>query len=70
MAYLIVEISLFEGHTKETKKSLIRGLFAELGALGFAAQDVEITIFETPRHNWGIRGKPGDELQLTYPVEV
>lgn len=31
---------------------------------------VEITIFETPRHNWGIRGLPGDELSLDYPVKV
>ena len=33
-------------------------------------QDIEITIFETPRHNWGIRGLPGDELTLTYNVNV
>ncbi|PQV64965.1 Tautomerase enzyme [Abditibacterium utsteinense] len=68
--YLILEISMFEGRALETKKSLIRALFANLGALGFAAQDVEITIFETPRANWGIRGLCGDELGLSYKVEV
>ena len=31
---------------------------------------VEITIYETPRGNWGIRGVPGDELMLGYKVEV
>ncbi|APF21976.1 putative transglutaminase-like protein [Clostridium butyricum] len=32
--------------------------------------DVEITIFETPNYNWGIRGVPGDELGLNYKVNV
>ena len=35
-----------------------------------APQDVEITITETPRHNWGIRGLPGDELQLGYKINA
>ena len=68
--YLIIEISMFEGRSIETKKRLIRALFEKLNAQNFAPQDVEITIFETPRHNWGIRGKCGDELGLNYVVEV
>jgi hypothetical protein len=31
---------------------------------------IEITLFETPRENWGIRGLPGDELSLNYKVQV
>ena len=38
--------------------------------LDLAPADLEITISETPRHNWGIRGLPGDELHLEYKVEV
>ena len=68
--YLILEISMFEGRSIETKKQLTRALFRNLSALDFNSQDVEITIFETPRHNWGIRGKCGDELGLNYVVEV
>jgi len=26
-------------------------------------------MIETPRHNWGIRGLPADELMLEYKVE-
>ncbi len=37
---------------------------------GITPQDVEITIFETPQYNWGIRGLPADELTLDYPVTV
>ncbi len=69
--YTIIEISMFEGRSVETKRALVRGLFARLeSGCGIAPQDVEITIFETPQHNWGIRGLPADELTLDYPVKV
>src|SRR5262245_54971898 len=69
--YTIIEISMFEGRSVEAKKQLIRLLFERIGqGLQIAAQDIEITIFETPMHNWGIRGVPGDELVLNYRVNV
>ncbi|MFK8084040.1 MAG: tautomerase family protein [Granulosicoccus sp.] len=69
--YIILEISLFEGRSKETKKQLIRQLFEDIKlSTGIAEQDVELTIIETPKHHWGIRGKPGDELSLNYNVNV
>ena len=69
--YTIIEISMFEGRSVETKKGLIRALFSGLERdCGISPQDLEITITETPRANWGIRGVHGDELGLTYDVEV
>jgi 4-oxalocrotonate tautomerase family enzyme len=68
--YTILEISMFEGRSGETKKQLIRSLFSSFEqTLGITPQDLEITIHETPKANWGIRGKPGDELALSYKVE-
>lgn len=68
--YTIIEISMFEGRSVERKKRLIRLLVERLEAeCSLEPQDVEITIFETPRANWGIRGLPADELSLTYRVE-
>ncbi len=62
---------MFKGRSTMAKKRLINLLFDGLSAhLGIAVEDIEITIFETPRHNWGIRGKPGDELELSYEVAV
>ncbi len=62
---------MFEGLTVETKKQLIRLLFARTHeALGLAPNELEITIMETPRHNWGIRGAPADEIGLSYKVEI
>jgi hypothetical protein len=46
-------------------------LFSVVSAkAGIVPQDLEITIFETPQANWGIRGKPGDELALSYKVDM
>jgi len=70
-SYTILEISMFQGRSSETKKTLIRQLFLKINqTCGIQAQDLEITIFETPRENWGIRGIPGDELALDYKVDV
>jgi phenylpyruvate tautomerase PptA (4-oxalocrotonate tautomerase family) len=68
--YLILEITMFEGRSVDAKKKLIRTLFERLEPLGFSGQDVEIVILESPKHNWGIRGVPADELALSYRVEV
>ena len=69
--YTIIEISMFEGRTIETKKQLIRLLFERTNAIfGLSPNDLEITITETPKHNWGFRGQPGDEISLDYKVEI
>jgi phenylpyruvate tautomerase PptA (4-oxalocrotonate tautomerase family) len=69
--YTIIEISMFEGRSIEAKKSLIRLIFANIEReVGIKPQDIEITIYETPKHNWGIRGLCGDELALGYKVDV
>lgn len=69
--YTIVEVSMFTGRSPETKRRLIMGLFANLQeAVGLQPNDLEITIVETPRENWGIRGLPGNEVGLDYRVDV
>jgi phenylpyruvate tautomerase PptA (4-oxalocrotonate tautomerase family) len=69
--YTIIEISLFEGRAVDTKKRLIRLLFERIcSCLDRQSNEVEITLTETPRHNWGFRGLPGDDVGLAYNVEV
>jgi phenylpyruvate tautomerase PptA (4-oxalocrotonate tautomerase family) len=69
--YTIIEISVFEGRSVEAKKELVRLLYSRFKErLAVEADDLEITIFETPKYNWGIRGVPGDELALNYKVNV
>jgi phenylpyruvate tautomerase PptA (4-oxalocrotonate tautomerase family) len=69
--HTIIEFSMFEGRSIEAKKQLIRLLFDRLEQqVGISTQNLEITIFETPKHNWGFRGLPGDEHALNYQVNV
>ena len=69
--YTIIEISVFEGRSIAAKKKLYRLIFERFEKeLVITSTDVEITIFETPMHNWGIRGKSGDDLVLNYKVNV
>jgi phenylpyruvate tautomerase PptA (4-oxalocrotonate tautomerase family) len=69
--YTIIEISMFEGRSVAAKKQLMRLLFERAERdLGIAPVDIELTISETPRHNWAFRGLPGDEHTLGYKVEV
>ena len=69
--YTIVEFSMFEGRSAEAKKALIRLMFKRFESqLGIPPTDLEMTIFETPKHNWGFRGLPGDEHTLNYKVDV
>ena len=70
-AYTIIEISMFAGRTPEAKRHLLELLMRRVPErLGLAPQDLEITIFETPPANWGIRGQTGDRLALGYRIEV
>jgi phenylpyruvate tautomerase PptA (4-oxalocrotonate tautomerase family) len=68
--YTIIEIQMFAGRSTKTKKELIRMLFGNCEEhLGISPQDLEITIYESSKENWGIRGKPADELSLNYTIE-
>ncbi len=70
-AYTIIEIMMMTGRTEATKKALIQALFREIATqLKIEVNDLEICIVESPPVNWGFRGKTGDEIQLSYKVEV
>ena len=69
--YTVIEVLMFEGRSIEAKKTFIRLLYERATEqLKLAPIDLELTFIETPRHNWGIRGVPGDELAIGYKVEI
>ncbi|MFG2003400.1 tautomerase family protein [Spirillospora sp. NPDC048911] len=53
------------------ERELIRAFYERLcPVLGLDPDDLELTIVEMPKVNWGIRGVPADELTLSYPVTL
>ncbi|GAB3100303.1 tautomerase family protein [Isoptericola nanjingensis] len=69
--YLMIEIVAFTGRTREAKRELIRRVYEDVApALGVATDDVELVVLESPAESWGIRGRSGDELALSYKVDV
>lgn len=70
-SYLVVEIVCFTGRSREAKRALIAALYDSVAPqLGLDVNDLEIVIVESPKENWGIRGMSGDELTLSYRVDV
>ncbi|ANB26942.1 hypothetical protein A6F57_18230 [Alteromonas stellipolaris] len=70
--YTVIEINMMKGRKPETQKTLIKALFKEIeSALGINPIDIEITIKEQEKYQWGFRGITGDEASdLKYNVDV
>jgi phenylpyruvate tautomerase PptA (4-oxalocrotonate tautomerase family) len=68
----IIEISLFPGRSKESKKNLFKSIVKNLEeSPGIMGYDIMILLKEPPLHNWGIRGGlPADEVDLGFDVEI
>jgi 4-oxalocrotonate tautomerase family enzyme len=70
-ALLIIEITAFQGRSREAKKRLFATIVENLSAqTGISPSDVMIVIHEPPLENWGIAGKPADEVNLGFSVKV
>src|SRR5262245_21521049 len=52
--YLIVEAIMFTGRSVTVRKALVRAIMDDFAQhLGLASADVEVTLIESPRENWG-----------------
>jgi phenylpyruvate tautomerase PptA (4-oxalocrotonate tautomerase family) len=59
-----IKVSMFEGRSVETRTDLVRSQFERAQRkLGLAAADLEVTITERPKRNWGFRGRPNGRDQ-------
>lgn len=69
--FVMVEVTMFPGRSREAKRHLYRAIVRNLGALGVASHDILIVLHEPAMENWGIRGGiPADEVDLGYRVDV
>ena len=57
-AFMIIEITMFPGRSKEQKKELIENITGKLcDRLSIPATDIFIVINEPANENWGLGGK-------------
>jgi phenylpyruvate tautomerase PptA (4-oxalocrotonate tautomerase family) len=66
----LVAIDCIEGRSLDAKRRLYAEITDRLGALGIPADHVSIVIRDSPLMNWGIRGLPGSEVELSFNVNV
>ena len=68
--FVLVEVTMFPGRSREAKRRLFKGVTDRLGALGIAASDVMVVLEEPPLVNWGLGGVPGDEADIGFELKV
>lgn len=69
---VLIEISMFTGRSKETKKNLYKTITENIAASGiFDKENILIILNEVQLENWGVRGGfPADEVNLGFKVDV
>jgi len=69
---ILIEISMFSGRTKETKKKMFQTIVEKLETnCSIEKEKVLIILNEQPLENWGGRGGiSGDEMELGFKVDV
>jgi len=69
--FTLIEIITFKGKSTKTKKLLYAEMFKNLlNNPGIKGKNILILLNEQPFENWGISGKPANELDLGFNVRV
>ena len=53
----VVQVELWEGRTDQQKEKLIEALTRAFEEIGVNSESLTIILHETPKSNWGVRGK-------------
>ncbi|MBF0509334.1 MAG: tautomerase family protein [Deltaproteobacteria bacterium] len=69
--YVLVELTVFPGRSKEAKRRLYQFIVKNLVDLDIDPNDVFIVLYEPPLENWGIRGGiPATEIDFGFNIKV
>jgi phenylpyruvate tautomerase PptA (4-oxalocrotonate tautomerase family) len=69
--FVLVEVTMFPGRSRQAKRRLYQALARNLGELGVTPTDVFVVLHEPPMENWGIRGgQMASEVDLGFQVQV
>lgn len=68
----IIEITMFQGRSIESKKAPYTAIVTNLAKNpGIDGNDITIVLFEPPLQNWGVKGgKPANEVDLGFNINV
>ena len=69
---ILVEITLLEGRTPETKKKIYQNIVNSFEQHKVALKEtVFIVLNEQPLQNWGVRGGiPANEIHLNFKIDI
>lgn len=65
-----IEIAMFAGRSRETKRSLYNAIVERLGPFGVPRGDIKIVLVEVPLENVGIQGRAACDVDLGYEIRV
>ena len=69
--FVLVEVTMFAGRSRQAKRLLYQALVRNFGMLGVAPANVLVVLQEPPMENWGIRGgQMASEVDLGFEVQV
>jgi phenylpyruvate tautomerase PptA (4-oxalocrotonate tautomerase family) len=69
--FVLVEVTMFAGRSRQAKRRLYQALVRNFSELGIGPADVFVVLHEPPMDNWGIRGgQMASEVDLGFEVRV
>jgi phenylpyruvate tautomerase PptA (4-oxalocrotonate tautomerase family) len=69
--YILVEITVFPGQSREAKRALFKAIGSKLGKLNVDPLDISIILYEPPLENWEIRGDmAASDVNLGFDLNV
>jgi phenylpyruvate tautomerase PptA (4-oxalocrotonate tautomerase family) len=69
--FLVINILMFQGRSTESKKKLYQAIVNHLEENpGIKADDITVILQDIPMENWGFGGKPGNEMDFGFKIDV
>ncbi|MEO5535770.1 MAG: tautomerase family protein [Pseudolysinimonas sp.] len=68
--YTLITIECFAGRSVDAKRALYREIAERLEMLGIPSDHISVVIHEISRENWGMRGIPASDVELSFKVDV
>ncbi len=68
--YMIIEMTIFPGRSKQAKEFLFSEVCKNLAELSLSPEDILIVLHEPQLANWGINGVSAENMDLGFKLDV